>query len=886
MRFLTWILALYPRAFRERFGAGMRGALVEDYARARVKGRIPAAVFAGATVLHALYFAIAERLPRVATVHAFLTVDLRDAIRSLWATPIVTIVSVASLALGIGANTALFSILNSLVMRPLPVHEPEQLVMVGRTDWTNPIWEEIRDRQADLFHSAGAWSFTRFNLADSGRTDPVAGAYCSGGLFQMLGVGTIVGRPLLPQDDVRSGGADGHVAVISYGLWQQRYGGVPEVVGRRLTIGGVPFTIVGVTRRGFLGPEVGQAMDVFVPLASEKAIRGRESSLDGRTSWWLEVMARLRPGQSADAAAAALNAVRPSIREATMPPEYGADYRASYLVDPIPLVPAATGVSPLRDRFEQPLTIIMLVVAAVLLIACANIANLMLARATARQHQMSVRLALGASRLRLACQLFAESLFVAAAGGVAGLAMASFGARLLISQLGSDVSTVNLDVPIDWRVLGFTASVALGATMLFGLAPAVGLGRISPHDALKDQNRRVSGDRRHVLRGALVVAQIALSFVLMAGAGLFVRTFASLATTPLGFDPSRLLIVGVDAGRRHASPLEHAAFAQQLADVAASAPGVSRASLSYLTPMSGRNWTNRVQVGDGPTRSRAEQTTTINAVSPGWFETYDMRLVAGRDVASTDTPGSVAVAVVNEAFVRRFVGSGSPLGLRIKALGLGAFKDRVIVGVVTDAVYRTVRMGIAPTVYLPMSQAELFGFGFAITVELNDGAAAVERTLTETLARTDPRLTFSFRDYSDQVNATLTQERLVATLSGFFGALATLLAALGLYGVTSYSVSRRKSEIAVRMALGANAAGVVRLVLRRVSVLLAIGSAIGVGLSLWAAKFVGALLFNVEARDPLTLAGAASVLITIGMLAGWLPARTASRQDPTTALRE
>jgi putative ABC transport system permease protein len=878
-------LARYPRRFRERFGDGMRAALKEDYRRARSRGRLATFWFVTTTILRAIVFAVVERLPRAARVRPFVSVDVRDAFRSLSATPIVTAVAIVSLALGIGANAALFSILNSLVIRELPVREPEQLVTIGGTDWTNPIWEQIRDRQTDLFESACAWSYERFNLAEAGRTDPVGGGYVSGGLFHTLGVGTVVGRPLTPADDQRGGGAEGHVAVISYGFWQQRFGGAQNVLGRQITVNRVPFAIVGVTPPGFQGPEVGQAMDVFLPLAAEGAIRGRDSALDGRSSSWLRVMARLEPNQTIEAATAALNAIRPAIREATIPANLSAEYRATYLTDRMELVAASTGVSSLRNQFEQPLTIILIVVAAVLLIACVNIASLMLARATARRHEMSVRLALGASRARLGRQVLTESFLLALAGGAAGLAVAKAGAALLVGQLGSQVSLVTLDLSIDWRVMAFTAGLALGATFLFGLAPAFGLGKIEPNDALKEQSRGISGERSLAVRNVLVIVQVALSFVLVAGAGVFVRTFMTLTTTALGFEPSQLLIVNVDAGGEQFTSREHVALTQRVAEAAARVSGVSRASVSYLTPMSGRNWTQRVQVSGGPALARAEQVTTVNAIAPGWFETYGMRRLSGRDVAGSDTVGAERVAVVNQAFVRRFLGNQNPLGHRITGLGLGTLKECVIVGVVNDAVYRTARGGIVPTMYLPMAQANAFGSTFSVTAKLISGRSSVERSLSEAIASVGPQLTFSLRDYADQVRATVVQERLVAMLSGFFGMLATLLAALGLYGVTSYSVSRRRSEIAVRMALGASSRLVLGFVLRQVAMLLVAGAALGVGLSLWTSRFVAALLFGVDARDPLTLAATGTMLVALGMFAGWLPARNASRQDPSAALR-
>jgi putative ABC transport system permease protein len=892
MKLLDWVLALYPRGFRGRFGDGMRAALREDYERARSRGRRSVLLFLATTIPDALWFGLIERLPRPATIHAFLTVDTRDAVRALAATPIVTLVSVLSLALGIGANTALFSILSSLVIKQLPVKEPGQLVVIDRTSWPNPIWEQIRERQYDLFDGAGAWSPEHFNLSESGRVDAVSGAYVNGGLFQTLGVAAKAGRTLIAADDVRGGGSDGLVAVISSRFWQARFGGARDVLGRQLSVNGVHFAIVGILPDGFMGPQIGRAMDVFVPIAAEAAIRGRESSLDARDSWWLQLVARLKPGQSIDQAAAALNAARPAIRDATMPLTESPERRARWLARVIQLFPAATGVSPpdqfsiggLRGRFERPLTIIMVVVIAVLIISCANIANLMLARATVRRHEMSLRLALGASRLRLGGQMFVESVLLAIAGGLVGLAIAAFGAPFLIRQLGSDLTAVTLDLSIDWRVLCFTAAAALGATFLFGLAPAFGLGRIELNDALRDQSRTQTGDRRLGIRSALVVAQVGLSFALVAGAGLFVRTFATLTMTPLGFDPKNLLIVRIEAAPARVTPENRGAFAQRVAEAVAAAPGVARASISRITPMSEGNTTDAVHLVGTPALPRGESTVWLNYLAPGWFETYGMRVLAGRDFAMSDRVGSEPVAVVNQAFVRRFAAGQNVIGQRVTSVTPGGV-EALIVGVVNDAVYRTVRLGVVPTMYRPILQGNYFGSAFSVTAKVTSPRAVVERNIADAIGGVAPDLAFSFRDYGDQLRATVIQERLVAVMSGFFGGLAMLLAALGIFGVTAYSAGRRRPEIAVRLALGASPRGVVRLVLGRVVTLILAGAAIGAVLSLWAAKFVGALLFGVEARDPMTLIASAAILVAVGLFAGWLPARKVSRLDPTVALR-
>jgi predicted permease len=430
-------------------------------------------------------------------------------------------------------------------------------------------------------------------------------------------------------------------------------------------------------------------------------------------------------------------------------------------------------------------------------------------------------------------------------------------------------------------VLGFTAAAALGATLLFGLAPAFGLGRVEPNDALKDQGRTVSGERRIGFRNALVVIQVGLSFALVVGAGLFGRTFSTLTLRPLGFDPSHLLIVRVEALPAGVSPHAKAAFAQRVAEAVASAPGVSRASLSCITPMSEGNTTEAVHLAGVAALPRGQWTTWMNCVAPGWFETYGMRVLAGRDFTPADSAGSERVVVVNQAFVRRFGAGQDVIGQRVVSAKPGGGFDAMIVGVVNDSVYRTVRLGIVPTLY----DGTFYGSSFSVTAKITAPRALVERNIADAIGKAAPDLAFRFRDYGDQLRATVVQERLVALMSGFFGALAMLLAALGVYGVTAYSVGRRRAEIAIRMALGANAPRVVWLVLRRVATLIILGAAFGVTVSLWCASFISALLFGVEARDPLTLVTAGVVLVSVGLLAGWLPARRVSRLDPATALR-
>ena len=548
-------------------------------------------------------------------MNAGMLLDCRDALRALRATPVVTAVAVVSLALGIGANTALFSILDGLVLKPLPVRDADALVLLEGGEWTNPIWEEIRARQHELFDGAFAWSDMRFDLSEHGETDFVAGAYASGGMFEVLGVRATLGRVFMEADDRPGGGPDGAVAVISDRFWKRRFGGAENVAGRRLTLNGVPFTVIGVLPAGFFGPDVGRMSDVFVPLGDEALIRGRESMLPGRLTWWLEIMARRKPGQSLEQANAALRAVQPQIRAATLPPSYRPSL-ADYLRDPFTVVPAAQGYSSVRQRYQQPLTIVMAVVSVVLLIACANIASLLLARSIARRRELVIRLALGASRLRLARQLLVESLMLAFAGAALGLVVAGVGGAFLVRQLATPASAVFLDLSLDTRVLAFTIAVAVITALFFGLAPAAGVSSTSPDEILKQQTRSVTGDRRWSLRNALVVLQVALSLALVVGAGLFVRTFTALLSLPLGYNAEPLLAVDVNVQRSRTAPPARAQLFERFRLAAAAIPGVAEAALSKITPITGQGWNTVVEVAGAPSLPDRQRMSWVNAVSP------------------------------------------------------------------------------------------------------------------------------------------------------------------------------------------------------------------------------------------------------------------------------
>jgi putative ABC transport system permease protein len=829
--------------------------------------------------------------------------DLRFAFRTLRATPVVTLVAVGSLALGIGANTAMFSLVDSLLLRSLPVKDPARLVILrshepqGYPEWSFAVWDELRQRPP-LFESAAAWSPTaRANFFVDGVAQKADGFFASGSFFDTLGVTALVGRTFSEANDRRSGGPDGPVAVLSHAFWQRQFHGDARALGRTVTLENVPFTVIGVMDPGFSGPDVGRAFDVIVPLGTEPLVSRGEGRLGNRGVNWLNIIARLRPEQTLDAATLAWRSVRQQVLDATIPDDWPTSAISEYRARPFSLAPAATGDSILREQYQRPLVTIMIVVVLVLAIACANIANLLLARATARRHELSLRVALGASRWRLVRQLFTESLVLAGAGAALGTLLASWGSRFVIRQISTEARPVFLDLSIDGRVLLFTIGIAVTTALLFGVAPALQASGIAPMEAMKDHGTRHSpGEgRRRGVAGSLVVAQVALSIVLVVAAGLFVRTFRSLETRPLGFDRDRVLVASVNAHSAAIDAAQRLPLYERARDAVRAVPGVADATLSTQTPpvLGAISIVPVDAITGGEPLRGMERMTAVNFVAPGWFSTFGTRVNAGRDVSDRDRIGTPRVALANVTFARKFLAGANPLGRTITTK-LGAPPRPMsieIVGVVEDAIHGSLRYPVHPMLYLPMSQADWLPPGYLAQVDLSvrsNGAPPLQlaRSVAAAIRTASPDLVVTSRSLTDQVDATLTQERVVAMLSGFFGALALLLAGLGLYGVTAYAVSRRRTEIGIRLALGAAPGGVVRLVLSRVARLVAAGIVIGAAVSLWASKFVATLLYGLEPRDPVTLAGAVVVLGAVGLLAGWLPARRASLVDPAEVLRE
>jgi len=823
--------------------------------------------------------------------------DLRYALRAFRHSPGFTAIAILSLALGIGANTAIFSLIDAVLLKMLPVSHPEQLLEVvldgDEQYFTNPLWEQLRDRQ-DVFSGIFARSNAQFNLASGGEQRTVRGEWASGGYFETLGVSTVLGRTFTREDDRR--GCAG-VAVLAYDFWQREYGADPNALTRTILLDHHLFPIIGVLAPGFHGTSVGMDKGVFLPICAEPLLRGEDSAIEDGRYWWLYVIGRPRTDVSAAQATARLKTLAPTVFKNTLPNQLGPDGQASYLRHTFETNPAATGLSSLRHDYRLALFTLMAVVALVLLIACANVANLLLARSTARQKEIAVRLALGAGRARIFRQLLTESLLLSTAGALLGVLFARWGAELIILLISSGDTRVFLDLALDLRVLAFTAAVAVATGLLFGIAPAWRATRVSPQSAMKENSRAATRGRASFsAANALVVAQVALSLVLVAGAGLLVGTFRNLEALDPGFDRDRILLMTVDLRNTRYTQERRVEAYRELTGRLRTLPGVLSVSTSNMLPVGGAIWTNQIRVegytATGHTAGAPAHANDgwvfINQVSDGYFATIGTKFLAGRDFNDHDRPGSPKTAIVNEALARKFFGSVNVTGKVFSKVGLSEKPDTPmqIVGVVENSKYRDLRESATPTFYQPMGQ-DIEPFSFT-HFELRGGISSADLipSLRSAMAQFNPDVVMTFKTMAAHIDESLTRERLLATLSGFFGALALLLSAIGLYGVMSYSVARRRNEIGIRMALGAEQRRILAMVLREVAVLLTFGLSAGIAAALLSTRLVASFLYGVTARDPVTLAVSSAALAMVAAAAGYLPARRASRLDPMSALRE
>jgi predicted permease len=808
-----------------------------------------------------------------------------------------TIVAVLTLALGIGANTAIFQLLDAVRLRTLPVKDPATLAEIRIADmegargnfetWhptvTHPIWEQIRAEQK-AFETVFAWANDWHNLGQGGEVRLARTLLLSGEAFRTLGIDPLQGRLLGPDDD--RAGCGSPAAVISHGFWQREYGGRAGIVGRTLTLAGKPVEIVGVTPRSFFGLEIGRSFDVAVPLCADPYLRPANPRIGAGTTWWLIVTGRLAPGWSLDRASAHLAAISPGIFERTLPPGYPPISVKPYLAFRLQAVPGGAGISQLRETYSAPLSFLLTIAGLVLLIACANLANLMLARAGARAREIAVRLAIGASRARIVRQFTTESLLLALAGAAAGVVLAGQLSRLLVGFLSTAGDPLLIDLPTDWRVFGFAGGLAVATCLGFGLVPALRTTRSDPSTVMKAGAGSLTATRERLgMRRILIVSQVALSLVLLTAALLFAGTLRNLMTVDAGFEQEGLIVAGVRFPRVPVPDEAVPAFKRDLVERLAAVRGIDAAARVGAVPLSGDGRANNVWI-DGSV-PRMPRTVSINAVGPGYFRTLRTALVAGRDFGAADTATAPKVAIVNHAFVRDFVPGSHAVGRRVVVEATPSEPETVyeIVGVAADAKYWSLREEFPPVLFLCSEQQPNAGRGARFLLRAGVPAPMALAGVRQAMAQVSPQIDLTLSVLAADVWDSLLRERLMALLAGCFAILAALLATIGLYGVVSYAVTRRRRELGIRMALGATRHTIVTMILRETAALLAVGLTIGAACSLVAARAAGALLFGVEPHDLATLATAAALLTAVTVAASYLPARRAARVDATTALR-
>jgi predicted permease len=821
--------------------------------------------------------------------------DLRHAVRGLSKAPGFLVVVVLTLGLGIGANTAIFSLMDQVLLRPLPVDDPGSLVLLdgpgafqGRTmnamTFSYPMYTDFRDRN-EVFSGVLARFPLSMTVVWRGASERANGELVSGNFFDVLGVRAAVGRTLNAADD-RTPGAH-PVAVLSYGYWQRRFGGDPHVLNGTITVNGHPLSIVGVTARGFTGVQVGQAADVMVPLMMKAQMTPTWNDLDNRRSRWVTVMARLKPGVSRTQAEAAMNVIYRQVneQEITNIPNASQSFRQRFVSKHLNLLPGRKGLSDLRREFSTPLIVLMSMVGVVLLIACANVANLLLARTMARQREISLRLALGAGRMRIVRQQLVESALLAAAGTVVGVLFAWWTGGLLLAALPGDPAARSLSANPDLRVASFALTVGTITALVFGIVPAFQATRATVTSALKEESGSVTGGGRQArLRRLLVVGQVGLSMLLLAGAGLFARSLHNLKAIDPGFRVDRLLAFSIDPSLSGYEGERLIDLYRRLHEALQAVPGVENVSMSEVGTLTGDDWQMTVRVDGYQAKESEDMNPSVDGVGPRYFATMGIPLVAGREFTDKDGKDAPRVAIINEAMAKYFFGETNPIGRRF-GFGRGKATDIEIVGVVKNVRSQELREGAPRFVYIPYGQDESVT-QLTYYVRAPGDEASTAGALRQAVRRLDGNLPiFNMKTMAVQVDESLFVERMVAALSVAFGGLATLLAAIGLYGVMSYAVARRTREIGIRMALGAERGRVLWLVLREVAVMAIAGILAGLAAALWLTRQVQSQLFGLTPSDPLTLFTATVLLAAVAIASGYVPARRATAIDPVVALR-
>jgi len=811
--------------------------------------------------------------------------DVRYALRGFGKSPGFTTVAIVTLALGIGANTAVFQLLDAVRLRSLPIQKPEELAelrIVGGNhgfgvndgpyaQFTVPMWQEVR-RHHDPLSGVFAWREADMMVGHSSEEKRVHGLEVSGEFFNVLGVLPWQGRLIEPQDEA---GCEISKVVASYAYWKSQMGGQPITPNTTMLVEGRSVQVLGVTPPSFFGVVVGDRFDLVYPTCTPKSPR--------REVFLFSVMGRLKPGWDLARASGYFGSMSTGLFDSTAPADYHADAVKKYKAFKLAAYPANSGVSTLRDTYDSSLQLLLAITGLVLLIACANLANLMLARASTRQREMAIRMALGASRRRMLRQLLIESGLLAVGGAALGIALAHPLSRLLVASLNTSQNSIQLSIATDWRVLLFAAAVAALTCIVFGTIPALRGANADPIAALKSGERGVAGNReRFSVQRMMVVTQIAVSLVLLVGALLFVRSYRNLMTLDPGMRESGITIGFFGFESLKIKPENEAEFKRQLIEDVRSIPGIQNAAATTNVPLGGGSWGHEVRVGG------VEGGSKFTYASPTYFATMGIPLLTGRRFTDADTNDAPLVLIVNQTFLRKYLGGGQPVGQLVHVMPEPQYPERTyqIVGTIPDTKYGDLRNEVPPIAFVPAAQLPVTaqGPGVAMMIASNTGPDAMA-TVRRTIETKYPSMVMQFFDFQQWIRDNLVGDRMMAMLSGFFGLLATVLVVVGLYGVLSYFVAQRRNEIGIRIAVGANRWQVIRLVLRDTAAMLFAGVVAGTVLALVAGRAATAMLFGLKPYDFATLVFAVVLLTVIAVLASLLPALRASRLDPVAALR-
>jgi len=826
--------------------------------------------------------------------------DLRYAFRTLIKNPSFTAIAVATLALGLGANTAIFSLTDQILLKVLPVQKPDELVVLradgpksGRVSsdgdvgnsFSYPMYQDLRDKN-EVFAGLLARYPVSLSVAGEGQTERADGELVSGNYFEVLGVMPALGRVFTQDDDMAPGANP--VIVLSHGYWVRHFGGDANILNKTLVVNGQSMTVVGVSRAGFTGVQVGQTPDVFIPMMMKPQITPAWDGLKNHKDFWLAILGRLKPGLSAKRAEAAFAPAYRAILEAELPlmGKWSAETQQKFLDQKLQMTPGAQGRQILQRDAQTPLLVLLGMVGLVLLIACGNVANLLMARGASRQREIAIRMAVGAGRFRLVRQFLVESLLLSFLGGVVGFAVASWTLGLLVASIPSSVGALGLSPELDLRMLGFNLSLALVTGLLFGLAPAFRATRLNLESTLREQGSSVSGSLSQVrFRKGLVVSQIVLTTVLLVGAGLFARSLNNLERMDLGVRAEHLITFSIAPEQNGYTPVRSVALFDQLRESLSALPGVTVVSAAEIPVFTDSNSSSNI-TAEGYTPQDDEDTNVYhNYVGPDYFSALGIPLIAGREFNRGDTSNGEKTAIVNETMAKRFFAGREAVGSRFTFGSGNVHPDIQIVGIVKDSKHGSVREKARPFVYIPYSQQKTIG-RLTYYIKTQQGLGQMAATLRREVQHLDSNLpVFDLKTLDQQIDESLFADKFLTSLSLSFALLAAVLAVIGLYGVMAYTVTRRTREIGIRMALGASRGNVSWLILREVVVLAAIGLVIGLPAAYALGHVTESLLYGVKVSDPIVFAGAALLLSSGTLLGGYLPARRAATTDPLKALR-